>query len=189
MASGFIAAVFRGLLNSPPPRHPAFLRLRRAAPDQRGRREVQLHPRGADHPWPNLPQHRRAAGCRPGVYREVQSQWLIEKNGFLSPALACQAWYEGSPAVCCLAKLRPDSAKPLGAGPVIGQLARQNAQIAMQPAGQGRIGPRTPFMVPGRDHTGNSGLEEDSAASAAAISASILLSWTSPISPQAILAS
>ncbi len=38
----------------------------------------------------------------------------------------------GNPAVCCVAKLRPHSAKGLSAGLIIGQLARQSARIAMQ---------------------------------------------------------
>ena len=40
------------------------LRLRRTAPDQRRRREVQSHAQGTDHPWPHLPQHRGAAERR-----------------------------------------------------------------------------------------------------------------------------
>ena len=42
--------------------HPAVLRLRRRAPDQRRRRAVQSHAEGTDHPWSHLPQHRGAAG-------------------------------------------------------------------------------------------------------------------------------
>ena len=52
--------------------HPAVLRLRRTAPDQRRRREVQSHAQGTDHPWPHLPQHRGAAERRPRVRRTVQ---------------------------------------------------------------------------------------------------------------------
>ena len=48
------------------------LRLRRTAPDQRRRREVQSHAQGTDHPWPHLPQHRGAAERRPRVRRTVQ---------------------------------------------------------------------------------------------------------------------
>ena len=40
--------------------HPAVLRLRRRAPDQRRRRAVQSHAEGTDHPWSHLPQHRGA---------------------------------------------------------------------------------------------------------------------------------
>ena len=50
----------------------AVLRLRRTAPDQRRRREVQSHAQGTDHPWPHLPQHRGAAERRPRVRRTVQ---------------------------------------------------------------------------------------------------------------------
>ena len=46
--------------------------LRRTAPDQRRRREVQSHAQGTDHPWPHLPQHRGAAERRPRVRRTVQ---------------------------------------------------------------------------------------------------------------------
>ena len=53
-------------------RHRAVLRLRRRAPDQRRRREVQSHAQGTDHPWPHLPQHRGAAERRPRVRRTVQ---------------------------------------------------------------------------------------------------------------------
>ena len=52
--------------------HPAVLRLRRTAPDQRRRREVQSHAQGTDHPWPHLPQHRGAAGRRPRLRRTLQ---------------------------------------------------------------------------------------------------------------------
>ena len=47
-------------------------RLRRRAPDQRRRREVQSHAQGTDRPWPHLPQHRGAAERRPRLRRTVQ---------------------------------------------------------------------------------------------------------------------
>ena len=52
--------------------HPAVLRLRRRAPDQRRRRAVQSHAEGTDHPWSHLPQHRGAAGRRPRLRRTLQ---------------------------------------------------------------------------------------------------------------------
>ena len=52
--------------------HPAVLRLRRRAPDQRRRRAVQSHAEGIDHPWSHLPQHRGAAGRRPRLRRTLQ---------------------------------------------------------------------------------------------------------------------
>ena len=55
--------------------------------------KVQSHAQGTDHPWPHLPQHRGAAERRPRVRRTVQSQWIVEKNGYLSPAQARQAWH------------------------------------------------------------------------------------------------
>ena len=48
------------------------------------------HAQGTDHPWPHLPQHRRAAERRPRVRRTVQCPVVVEKNGYLSPAQARQ---------------------------------------------------------------------------------------------------
>ena len=48
------------------------------------RRQVQSHAQ-ADHPWPHLPQHRRAAERRPRVRpNSTMPQWIVEKNGYLS---------------------------------------------------------------------------------------------------------
>ena len=66
--------------------HPAVLRLRRTAPDQRRRREVQSHAQGTDHPWPHLPQHR---SCTPSAGSSVQ----CPVDCYLSPAQARQAWH------------------------------------------------------------------------------------------------
>ena len=65
--------------------HPAVLRLRRRAPDQRRRRAVQSHAEGTDHPWSH---HRNIAELRDAVRDFVElynAQWIVEKNGYLSP--------------------------------------------------------------------------------------------------------
>ena len=67
--------------------HPAVLRLRRRAPDQRRRRAVQSHAEGTDHPW----CYRNIAELRDAVRDLVElynAQWIVEKNGYLSPAQA-----------------------------------------------------------------------------------------------------
>ena len=57
-------------------------------------RAVQSHAEGTDHPWSHLPQHRGAAGRRPRLGVELyNAQWIVEKNGYLSPAQARQAWH------------------------------------------------------------------------------------------------
>ena len=69
---------------------PAFV----PSPRPRLRRAVQSHAEGTDHPWSHLPQHRGAAGRRPRLRRTLQwRQWIVEKNGYLSPAQARQAWH------------------------------------------------------------------------------------------------
>ena len=73
--------------------HPAVLRLRRRAPDQRRRRAVQSHAEGTDHPWSHLPQHRGAAGRRPRLRRTLQCPVDRRKERHLSPAQARQAWH------------------------------------------------------------------------------------------------
>ena len=73
--------------------HPAVLRLRRRAPDQRRRRAVHrtlkeqiIHGR----------IYRNIAELRDAVRDFVElynAQWIVEKNGYLSPAQARQAWH------------------------------------------------------------------------------------------------
>ena len=68
--------------------HPAVLRLRRRAPDQRRRRAVQSHAEGtAIH---GRIYRRAGRRPRPELYN---AQWIVEKNGYLSPAQARQAWH------------------------------------------------------------------------------------------------
>ena len=73
--------------------HPAVLRLRRRAPDQRRRRAVQSHAEGQIiHGRIN----RNIAELRDAVRDFVElynAQWIVEKNGYLSPAQARQAWH------------------------------------------------------------------------------------------------
>ena len=74
--------------------HPAVLRLRRRAPDQRRRRAVQSHAEGTDHPW--VASTATSRSCRDAVRDVVElynAQWIVEKNGYLSPAQARQAWH------------------------------------------------------------------------------------------------
>ena len=63
---------------------------RRRAPDQR-RRRAESHAEGTDHPW----SYRNIADLRDAVrdFELYNAQWIVEKNGYLSPAQARQAWH------------------------------------------------------------------------------------------------
>ena len=58
------------------------------------RRAVQSHAEGTDHPWSHC--YRSIAELRDAVRDFVElynAQWIVEKNGYLSPAQARQAWH------------------------------------------------------------------------------------------------
>ena len=73
--------------------HPAVLRLRRTAPDQRRRREVQSHAQGTDHPWPHLPAELRNAVR--GFVEQYNAQYRGEER--LSPGSSGVARCHGPP--------------------------------------------------------------------------------------------
>ena len=69
--------------------HPAVLRLRRTAPDQRRRQQLKeqiIHGRI----YRNIAELRNAVR---GFVEQYNAQWIVEKNGYLSPAQARQAWH------------------------------------------------------------------------------------------------
>ena len=72
--------------------HPAVLRLRRRAPDQRRRRAVQSHAEGTDLHGRicNIAELRDAVRDFVELYN---AQGSSEKSGYLSPAQARQAWH------------------------------------------------------------------------------------------------
>ena len=77
--------------------HPAVLRLRRRAPDQRRRRAVQSHAEGTRSiHGQHLPiKHRESCGTPSATVVELyNAQWIVEKNGYLSPdSSSSQAWH------------------------------------------------------------------------------------------------
>ena len=71
--------------------HPAVLRLRRTAPDQRRRREGTLKEQIIHgRIYRNIAELRNAVR---GFVEQYNAQWIVEKNGYLSPAQARQAWH------------------------------------------------------------------------------------------------
>ena len=66
--------------------HPAVLRLRRTAPDQRRRREVQSHAKEQiihGRIYRNIAELRNAVR---GFVEQYNAQWIVEKNGYLAQA-------------------------------------------------------------------------------------------------------
>ena len=64
------------------------------AEPQTRRRAVQSHAEGTDHPWSHLLATSRSCGTsRPRLVELYNAQWIVEKNGYLSPAQARQAWH------------------------------------------------------------------------------------------------
>ena len=48
---------------------------------------------GTDHPWSHLPQHAELRDAVRDFVELYNAQWIVEKNGYLSPAQARQAWH------------------------------------------------------------------------------------------------
>ena len=69
----------------------AVLRFVARAPDERRPERFNSHAEGTDHPMV-ASTARGAAGRRPRLRRTLNAQWIVEKNGYLSPAPR-QAWH------------------------------------------------------------------------------------------------